>query len=244
MNINQKETVEAAQTAFIDLLELAELAAEGDSSVESQALREEAQSTVLMLIAAVMLADGQYDEGEQEFIRLLVDSREKAGGEISYLNDYAARWMKASMEIPEFYCAAVRRDSRDGTDIAWKMRCRIQLIGNYASIADGKFVASERDTVRFYVAFLEDYANAWESQTQAAGKTMATFESEGPESFKAGSNPAEAVGAGPVDDVPGGLSVTDGPEVESDLNVDSVLDGSAGARPADSVGPPGWMSIG
>jgi tellurite resistance protein len=166
MSINEKETVEAAQAAFVDLLELAELAAEGDSSVESQALREEAQSTVLMLIAAVMLADGQYDEGEQEFIRLLVDSRDKAGGEVSYLNDYAARWTRASMEVPGFYCAAVRRDSRDGTDIAWKMRCRIQIIGNYASIADGKFVASERDTVRRYVAFLEDYADAWREQMQ------------------------------------------------------------------------------
>jgi uncharacterized tellurite resistance protein B-like protein len=135
---------------------------------------------MLMLIAGVMLADGQYEEGEQEFIRLLVDARDKPGGEIAYLNDYAARWAKASMEVPGFYCAAVRRDSRDGTDIAWKMRCRIQLIGNYASIADGKFVASERETVRRYVAFLEEYADAWRLQTQDGGEGMAPSGSEEP----------------------------------------------------------------
>lgn len=213
MSMDEKETVEAAQTAFIDLLELAEVAAEGDSSVESQALREEAQSTVLMLIAAVMLADGQYDEGEQEFVRLLVDSRDKAGGEISYLNDYAARWTKASMEVPGFYCAAVRRDARDRTDIAWKMRCRIQIIGNYVSISDGKFAASERETVRRYVAFLEDYADAWGEQMQMENRDHAPC----------GSEEAASLGA-------------------SSVGSDEAGEG-AGGTAADGAGPKGWMSL-
>ena len=244
MNINEKETVEAAQAAFIDLLELTELATEGDSSVESRELREEAQSTVLMLIAAIMLADGQYDEGEQAFIRLLVDSQDKPGGEISYLTDYAARWTKASMEVPGFFCAAVRRDAREGTDIAWKMRCRIQLIGNYASIADGKFIASEREIVRRYVGFLEDYADAWRLQTQ--GERTVTCGLERSAYFTTGTDPAEVAGAGLVDGgLPeGGLSVTRGSEVVADPCVDSTSDGAASAESAESSGPKGWVSIG
>jgi hypothetical protein len=161
MDAKENLTVKAAQEAFEELLELAELGAHGDGPEEREAFREEAQATALMLIAAVILADGQYDPGEQEFIRLLVDLSDKPGGEIRYLNDYASRWERASREIPGFYRAAVERDVRNGTEIAWKMRCRIQLIGNCASISDGKFVPSERETVSLYVGFLEEFADTW-----------------------------------------------------------------------------------
>ncbi len=235
MNINEKEAVQAAQAAFIDLLELAEQGAQGDSSVDSEGLREEAQLTMLMLIAAVMLADGQYEEGEQEFIRLLVDARDKPGGEVGYLNDYAARWAKASMDVPGFYCAAVRRDSRDGTDIAWQMRCRIQLIGNYASSADGKFVASERETVRRYVAFLEDYADAWRLQTPV----------EGAVAF-AGSDLAGVVDTGAMDGSPPGdvVNVTGEPNLVSGPVVGCPPDAATDAGRTESGGPKGWGSIG
>jgi uncharacterized tellurite resistance protein B-like protein len=169
MDIHECGTALAAQQAFIDLLELAEWAARGDGPEGSEALRAEAETTILRLIAAVMLADGQYDPGEQEFLRLLVDLRDKPGGEVSYLNEYAARWAETAMEIPRFYRAAVRRDAGEGSGIAWKMRCRIQLIGNYASISDGKFAASEFETVRRYVAFLEEFANASGVRAQAEG---------------------------------------------------------------------------
>jgi uncharacterized tellurite resistance protein B-like protein len=161
MDGEENLTVKAAQGAFEELLELAELGAQGEGPEGSAAFREEAQATVLMLIAAVILADGQYDPGEQEFIRLLGDVSDKPGGEARYLNDYASRWERASKEVPKFYRAAVQRDAKDATGIAWKMRCRIQLIGNYASISDGKFVPSEREMVSRYVAFLEEFADAW-----------------------------------------------------------------------------------
>ena len=119
-------------------MELAELGAQGDGPEGSEALREEAQ-----------------------------DWRGKPGGEIRYLNDYASRWESASMEVPRFYRAAVQRDAREGTGIAWRMRCRIQLIGNYASISDGKFVPSERETVARYVAFLEEFADGSRARAPA-----------------------------------------------------------------------------
>jgi hypothetical protein len=160
MDAEENLTAKAAQGAFEELLDLAALAAQGNESDGGEAFRGEAQSTVLMLIAAVVLADGQYDPGEQEFIRLLVDWSDKPGGEVRYLNDYASRWETASREVPRFYRAAVRRDAGESMDIAWRMRCMIQLIGNYASISDGKFVPSEQEMVSRYVAFLEEFADA------------------------------------------------------------------------------------
>jgi hypothetical protein len=161
MDAEENLTVKATQGAFEELLKLAELGAQGEGPEGSAAFRKEAQATVLMLIAAVILADGQYDPSEQEFVRLLVDVSDKPGGEVRYLNDYVSRWEKASREVPKFYRAAVQRDAKEGTVIAWKMRCRIQLIGNYASISDGKFVPSEQEMVSRYVAFLEEFADAW-----------------------------------------------------------------------------------
>jgi uncharacterized tellurite resistance protein B-like protein len=175
MDIHECGTALAAQQAFIDLLELAP---QGHGPEGSEALRAEAETTILRLIAAVMLADGEYDPGEQEFLRLLVDLRDTPGGEVSYLNEYAARWAETSMEIPRFYRAAVRRDAEEGTGIAWRLRCKIQLIGNYASISDGKFSASEFETVRRYVAFLEEFANACGVPAQAESEGSAPRGSE------------------------------------------------------------------
>jgi uncharacterized tellurite resistance protein B-like protein len=209
MDISECGTALAAQQAFIDLLELAELAAQGDGPAGSEALRADAQTTILMLIAAVMLADGEYDPGEQEFLRLLVDLRDKPGGEVSFLNEYAARWAETAMEIPRFYRAAVRRDAGEGTGIGWKMRCRIQLIGNYASISDGKFAASEFETVRRYVAFLEEFANACGVHAQAEGGESAPCGSEGRPRFETGPAAIDAVGQRPE----GPKRMASGPEI-------------------------------
>jgi len=157
MAANQNDTVLAVQDAFLDLLELVDSVAEGDESEASAVLRAEAQQTVLMLIAAIVVADGKYEPGEQAFVGILVDLRDKPGGEVSYLNEYAARWAKASMVVPGFFRAAVKHDAAAGTGIAGTMICRIQLIGNSASISDGKFKPAERAAVMRYVSFLADF---------------------------------------------------------------------------------------
>ncbi len=187
MQIHPEETVRAAQAAFMDLLEQAELAAAHGGPNEVQELREDAQKTVLRLIAAVMLADGSYDPGEREFIRLLVNWKDKPGGEMRYLNEYASEWAVKAREVPRFFKAAARRDANDGSDIAKTMLRRIQLIGNYASISDGKFEPSERQTVRDYVAFLENYIESphgerlkfSEEQSRGGLEKSLTLEPEG-----------------------------------------------------------------
>ena len=50
MDAEQNLTVKAAQGAFEELLELAELGAQDNEPRESEAFREEAQATVLMLM--------------------------------------------------------------------------------------------------------------------------------------------------------------------------------------------------
>lgn len=202
MIVNNNETVRAAQEAFMDVLELAEQAAQGAGSEGSEALRGEAQATVLMLIAGIMLADGKYDPQEQEFIRLLVDLRDKPGGEVSYLNEYAARWAKAAMEVPRFFQAAVRRDAGEGTDIARPMLRRIQLIGNYASICDGKFSVAEQETVKRYVAFLEDFIEAWGEVKLAEGEDRVPGDSGEPSSL--GTQPAVSDAGNEGTEDPGG----------------------------------------
>jgi len=154
---NQNDTVLAVQDAFLDLLELVDHVTKGDASEVREVLRAEAQQTVLMLIAAIVVADGKYELGEQAFVRILVDLSDKPGGDVSYLNEYAARWAKVSKVVPEFFRAAVKHDATAGTDLAGTMICRIQLIGNSASISDGKFKPAEQAAVKRYVTILADF---------------------------------------------------------------------------------------
>jgi len=98
-----------------------------------------------------------------------------------------ARWAKASVEVPHFYRVAVRRGAREGTDVAGTMRRRIQLIGNCASISDGKFVASERETASRYVGFLEEFAEGWREEAPTESQGDAPSGSEVPVSLRSGS---------------------------------------------------------
>ncbi len=155
MNSNLNGAVWAVQEAFLDLRELVEEVGHGRGKAECEALLAEAQRTVLMLIAAIVVSDGQYASGEQAFIELLVDSRDHPGGVVDYLNEYAAAWASASNEIPQFIRAAVDYDKRERTCIAGKMLCKIQLIGNNACVSDGDFGAGEHHIVMRYLSFLE-----------------------------------------------------------------------------------------
>jgi hypothetical protein len=166
MNNNQNPTVFAVQAAIENLLELIERAGRGFASEEIGQLGEEAQKTVLMLIAAIVLSDQKYKPGEQAFLRLLVDLRDKPGGEIRCLNEYAAEWGEASMKVPHFFEVAVRHDTRHETDIARAMLREIQLIGNNACISDGSFESVEHETVKGYLAFLEEFILTWNVQAK------------------------------------------------------------------------------
>lgn len=146
----------AMRDAYANLLELVDSVAQVDEAADREKLRTEAQETVLMLIAAVIVADGKYEAGEQAFIRTLVNYGDKPGGEMGYLNEYAALWMTASKEVPNFLQAAVR------CGVARSMLCEIQRIGNYTCISDGKFQERERKIVAQYVAFLENSIEALE----------------------------------------------------------------------------------
>ena len=166
MNGNQNSTVFAVQTAILNLLELIEQAVRGAEKEEIEGLDEEAQKTVLMLIAAIVLSDHKYKPAEQAFLRVLVDWQDKLGGEASYLNEYATQWTDASVRVPGFFQAAVQHDARHQTGIARAMLREIQLIGNNVCISDGSFEAVEHETVKRYLVFLEEFMLAWDAQAK------------------------------------------------------------------------------
>ena len=79
MDIERNNSVWAVQEGYLNLLELVDSTA---VSEDKESLRAEAQKTVLMLTAALILADGKYNDGEQALIRHLVDYSNKPGGEL------------------------------------------------------------------------------------------------------------------------------------------------------------------
>src|ERR1022692_1935533 len=108
MNDIPNPTTKAVQESVVNLLELVDKSARALSPQQIEVLHDETQTTVLMFIAAIVLADKKYEAGEQAFIRMLVDWSQKPGGEIRYLNEYAERWKTESLQVPRFFNAAVQ----------------------------------------------------------------------------------------------------------------------------------------
>ena len=156
MNNITESFVFAVQSAFVELLELTQKVAEGESSEKQEILRSETQKTMLMFIAATVVANPDYSPAKQQFISLLIDCSEKPGGAVRYLNEYAVEWVEASRKVPQFFNAAINYDSSHGTDIARAMLRQIQLIGVNVYSSDERISMAERETVRVYLKFLED----------------------------------------------------------------------------------------
>jgi hypothetical protein len=160
MNSDPSAIVSAVQTAFLELLDLIGTAAEAEAPEKAQELKDEAQRTVLMLIAAIILADGNYNSTQKSFLSLLVNCDDLPGGEARYLNEYATKWEEASKRTPDFFAVALSYDLNRSTGITRGILRQIQIIGNNACASDGNISSAESKLVLEYIAFLEDKLDA------------------------------------------------------------------------------------
>jgi hypothetical protein len=167
MNHDPNTLVVVVQSAFLELLELTEEIARHNSPENQESFREEAERTILMFIAAIVLASREYKPEERSFLSLLVNWQDKPSGEARYLNEYATRWAETAKDVPQFFAAAVRHDLVHETNIARAMLCQIQLIGNNAGVADGNACGARRDVVRDYLVLLEDFCELQYAQATA-----------------------------------------------------------------------------
>lgn len=149
---NSDGNVWAVREACESLFELVDSVQQVRLTVSREELRADAQKTVLMMTAAIIMADGKYDASEQVFIQNLVNLSDMPRGELRFLNEYASLWSIKSKDIPCFFQAAIILNS----NIARSMLCEIQRIGNYVSICDGALRPSKRKIVAQYVEFLEN----------------------------------------------------------------------------------------
>ena len=116
---NNDGNVWAVREAFVNLLELVDSAEPVELSVDREELRADAQKTLLMMTAAIIMVDGKYDAREQVFIQNLVNIHDMPGGELRFLNEYNSLWSIQSKNIPSFFHAAIQRSS----SIARSMLC-------------------------------------------------------------------------------------------------------------------------
>jgi len=164
MNDNSSASFQAVQQSVVTMLELVSESARRFGEEEVQSLSNELQKTVLMLIAAIVLADEKYEAGEEAFINLLVDWGQKPGGSARYVKEYAESWRAGSLTIPRFFQTAVVHDTQFSTDLAKAMIRELKLIGNSTCIVDGTFDPRENEVLTNYILFLEEYLKAWESR--------------------------------------------------------------------------------
>ncbi|MGA3267882.1 MAG: TerB N-terminal domain-containing protein [Verrucomicrobiota bacterium] len=161
MNSDASPIVFAVQSTFLELLELIDYLAKSDLPDKEEELKDEAQRTVLMFIAAIILAGRDYNPAQKSFLSLLVNCEDLPGGEARYLNEYAVKWVEASKQIPGFFDAALRYDSSHHTDITRSMLRQFQIIGNNACASGGNTAAAASQVVQSYIAFLEKRLDAF-----------------------------------------------------------------------------------
>jgi hypothetical protein len=164
MNYDTNAIVREVQESSAALLGMVEHAACGHPAEDLARLKGDVHRTVMMMIAAIVLADQKYAEGERAFVNLLVDWSGHPGGEMQCLREHAEAWNFASLKVPEFFTAAAEHDRRQHTKLAQAMMREIQLIGDNACISDGHFEATEHAVVKRYVAFLQEFLADWNSR--------------------------------------------------------------------------------
>jgi len=157
MSDDQNLTAQVVREAINNLLELVDQAASDKQTGEVTALREEAQKTMLALIAAIVASDGKYEAGEKAFLNALVSVKGLPGGELEYLRDYAELWGTMGTQVPRFFHTAVEHDAVHKTDIARAMTFEIQLVGTNTCAADGKIRVAEHEVIQNYLTLLDEF---------------------------------------------------------------------------------------
>ena len=122
----------AVRDAYLDLLELISVSASAQNHTDIKTLQLEAERFVVAMIASVILADGEINQEEAEFLCDLLNIRDVSISPVRYVNEYACRWPVISKPLPEFFALAVKHDRSAAHD----MLRMIQIIGNNASVCD------------------------------------------------------------------------------------------------------------
>jgi tellurite resistance protein len=145
----------AVQSAVLELFKPIERMAKANPSVKENDLKDDAQRTVLMFIAAIIAVDNNYAPGQKSFLSILVNTDNFPGGEPRYLKEYAARWEEASKRMPKFVDAAREHDAQNKTDFTRGILQQILTIGNISSASDGVASLARNQVVQRYIEFLD-----------------------------------------------------------------------------------------
>ena len=167
MRYDTQGIVESVNGALANIGELVHHASEGRNAEEISQLEIEARETVLNMIAAIILADKKYSEGEAAFVRLLMDGGQSPDVTMEILNNRAEAWLESCLHVPGFFQAVVEHDERLHTDLAHSMIREIQLIGEDVCICDGHYDASEHVVVQHYAGFLEQFLTERKGQVSS-----------------------------------------------------------------------------
>lgn len=157
MDPHLDSTVRTIQWAIQDLIDLALAAAPNANQSERSEIEDEVHSTMLSLMAAVILAHPRFADGEQAFLQIILNRPAPYITNERVVNEYGSRWSALASQMPAFLKRAVEADLRNGTHSASAMLPLIQTIGNNVAITDGKFRAPERHLVSAYIANLANH---------------------------------------------------------------------------------------
>lgn len=138
---------EAAKEAATQVVHLIGCVMSKSPEVERNAAFDEAQDTILTLIAAVLAADGLTKDRELAFAKLITRGLENADKCRSYIEEYALRWPQIADRTPRYFAAIVKYDVDNKSTISREVIRELHNVMECAAAADGEICTRETGIV-------------------------------------------------------------------------------------------------
>jgi hypothetical protein len=133
--LTSAKAAQRSATAITDAV--AQVMSESDDLARAAAF-EEAQETILALIAAVIAADGATTYHEFIFASLITKDLRDPMRCRAYLTDCAARWTTISQTTPRFLTEVIRYDEKNSSSLCREILEELKNLVHYTAAVDGE----------------------------------------------------------------------------------------------------------
>lgn len=156
MSHNIDAVAQAVKAAATNVFGIIQHTAADRTTEERAQLEEEAQQTILALVAAILSADGMIAPEEEDFVRLLIkpSGTDRAH---DYISQYAEKWLETSSVLPRFIEGALRFDEVQKTGNALSIIWQFESLAKATSACDGNSSPEELQIAQRFIDLLNKH---------------------------------------------------------------------------------------
>lgn len=156
MSHNIDSVTQAVKSAATNVLNIIRHTAAGRTAEECAQLEEEAQQTILALVAAILSADGVIASQEEDFVGLLIQLPDTDQTH-SYISEYTEKWVSASRALPKFIECALLFDEANKSRNALSIIEQFECLAKATSACDDSSSPAEIEVSQRFINLLNEH---------------------------------------------------------------------------------------